>query len=103
MSLALSTSVSLENEIVRYIKQLLQSQLQSFKNQFAMLSDQFIQLILMSSLSDIIRDGVIDCYRICYYCLLRNNIVILLMAMDDEEVRWNTIQSLLHPFFQYVS
>lgn len=69
-----------------------------------MLSDQFIQLILMSSISDIIRDGVIDCYGMFYYCnhQFSHNLVILLMAMDDEEARWSAIQSLLQHFFQYV-
>ena len=68
--IVLFASVALENEIVRCIKQLLQSQLLSFKNQFAMLSDQFIQLILMSSISDIIRDGVIDCYGMYSFAMI---------------------------------
>lgn len=96
LKLSVIRSVALETEITHAIRSLVQSHLGVFLAQFESLSELFMQLIFLDSLTDTSRSVLLQTYRRLFAHL--SQLVQIVVALESEESRLLYVNALVDSF-----
>lgn len=91
----------METEVAKYLKMIVESQLQCISPHFSMLSNDFQKLCLQNDIVDSTRSHIVHAYRMSSW--ICSWIVTLVLAQNDRELAIHHIESLLSSFLSYDS